>query len=351
MNYDEAFKAAKARFDSIAKPLDGLGYFEDIICRIAAIQQKEIPDISNKALVIMIADNGVTAEKVTQTSSSVTAAVAGLMAEGKSTVGMMLREQMVDIIPVDIGIDSDQKIDGLLDMKVKKSTGNIVKEPAMTDDECIKAICAGMKIAKDLALKKTGIIATGEMGIGNTTTSTALFCALTGFKTEDIVGRGAGLTDEGLLRKTDAIHRAIKYHKYDNTCYITPSKDNAFEMLAKLGGLDIAGLVGVYTGAAMCHIPVVIDGFISAVAALAAQYICPGVVNNMIASHAGKEKGTAKALELLGLRPVIDADMALGEGTGAVLLFPMLDMVLSLYRQGVSFDDAGVSSYKRFEEC
>ncbi len=346
----EAQKAAKERFDSLAKPLDGLGTFEDMICRIAAVQGKVMPDISKRALVIMCADNGVVAEGVSQTGPEVTAKVAALMAENASSAGIMAQHMSVDIIPVDVGIDSDEVIPGLINRKIRKGTGNIAHARAMSEDECLSAIGVGIDIAADCRKKGIKLIATGEMGIGNTTTATALLCALTGSAVSEVVGRGAGLCDEGLERKTCVIERALKTHdKINNTCKITPSKQCVLDAVGSLGGLDIAAIAGVYIGSAMHGITTVVDGLISAVSALSAEYICPGVKRYMLASHRGREKGCELALKPLGLKSVLDADMALGEGTGAIMLFPLLDMVMSLYREGTSFADTDIQKYERFD--
>ena len=345
----EAKEAAKERFDSLAKPLDGLGVFEDMICRIASVQRTSMPDISKRALVIMCADNGVVAEGVSQTGPEVTAKVAALMAENSSSAGVMARNISVDIIPVDIGIDSDEIIPGLINKKIRKGTGNIAITRAMNEDECLSAISAGIDIVADCHDKGIKLIATGEMGIGNTTTATTLLCALTGSDVAEVVGRGAGLGDEGLERKTHVIKRALKtYEKLNNTCKITPTKQYSLDVLGALGGLDIAALSGVYIGGAMYGITTVVDGLISACAALAAEYICPGVKQYMLASHRGREKGCECVLTHLGLKSVLDADMALGEGTGAIMLFPLLDMVMSLYRDGTSFKDTSIQKYERF---
>lgn len=347
---------AKERFDSLAKPLDGLGIFEDMICRIAAVQQKAVPDISKKALVIMCADNGVVSEGVTQTGKEVTAEVAALMANDMSSAGVMARylasrSVPVDIIPVDIGIDKEGSIPGLVYKRVARGTGNIAVETAMGRSECLAAISCGIDLAKDCHDKGIKMIATGEMGIGNTTIGTALLCALTGSRVDDIVGRGAGLSDEGLNNKTDVIKRTLELHELNNTHKITPTNEYALHALETVGGLDIAGLAGVYIGSAMYNIVTVIDGMISAVAALTAEYICPGVRQYMLASHRGRERGCECALATLGLKSVIDADMALGEGTGAIMLFPLLDMVMSLYRDGTAFSDTDITKYERFSKC
>ena len=338
--------AAGAVWDSIAHPLDGLGRMEEDICRIAAAQHTTRPDISKKALVIFCADNGVVREGVSQCGSEVTAQVAALMGMRSSSVGMMTASYPLDIFTVDVGIDSDERIDGVIGRKVRKGTGNIAVEAAMTEIECLSAISCGMDMAAQLCDDGYGIIATGEMGIGNTTTSTAVLCALCGVKPEDITGRGAGLSDEGLKKKILVIERALALHSFDKP--VALSAEYAFEVLHCLGGLDIAALTGVYIGAAVHGRPVVIDGLISATAALCAECIVPGCRDYMLASHAGRERGLNVILDKLGLKAVIDADLALGEGSGAVLLLPMLDMAMSLYNSGMAFDDTDINSYERF---
>lgn len=347
---ESAYLSAKKRFDSLAKPLDGFGAFETAICKIASAQCTDKPDISKKGLVIMIADNGVTCEGVSQTSSDVTLSVASLMGAGKSTVGVMTERYPVDIIPIDLGINSDEIIPGVTAMKIKHGTGNISKEPAMTEEECLAAISAGMSAADMCRERGIKIVATGEMGIGNTTTSTALFCALSGCKVEEVIGRGAGLSDEGLKRKTDVIKRSLSLHELNNTPAYPLGKSYVFNALERVGGLDIAGLAGLYTRCGQLGITIVIDGFISAVAALVASAVNPVIKGYLLASHSGREKGSQMVLDMLDLIPVIHADMALGEGTGAVMLFPLLDMVMSVYNNGVSFSDTDIAQYERFDK-
>ena len=342
-------ESAKRNWDSVAHPLDGLGLLEDAICRIAASQGREIPDISKKALVIYCADNGVVCEGVSQCGSDVTYKVAQLMGKRKSSVGMMTKDYPIDIFTVDTGIDSDDIPEGVLDRKIRKGSGNIVKEAAMSEEECLKGIECGIDMVRSLSQKGYGIIATGEMGIGNTTTSTAMLCALLGLDPETVTGRGAGLSDEGLAKKTGAIKRALALHVPDGTPGEL-SKEYAFRVMRCLGGLDIAALTGTFIGGAMYKVPVVIDGLISAVAALCAECLLPGCRDHMLASHNGKERGCAAVLARLKLHPVIDAGLALGEGSGAVLLMPMLDMAMNLYKTGTAFDNTGIESYKRFEQ-
>ncbi len=343
---EEIYTKIKKNWDSLAKPIDGLGAFEEIHCRIGAIRGNCHPNLSKKELLILCADNGVVAEGVTQTGQEVTAQVAALMAKGKSSVGIMAKDYPLSIVPVDIGINSTQKIEGLLDKRVAPGTRNFVCEPAMTREECLSAVGIGIELVQDAKKRETGLILTGEMGIGNTTTSTALLCALTGADPDTVTGRGAGLDDAGLQKKKAVIAEGLSFHgltEIDRPL----SREAAFDALCKVGGLDLAGMVGIFLGGMRCGLPVVIDGLISAVAALMAEHLVPGCKAFMIASHAGKEQGCEQVLQALGLHSVIDAQMALGEGTGAVLLLPMLDMAAALYEEGTGFSDTEIAEYKR----
>ena len=212
----------------------------------------------------------------------------------------------------------------------------------------MQAVDAGIDMVGECSLKGYKLLAAGEMGIGNTTTSAALAAALLGLDAEEMTGRGAGLSDSGLEKKLDVIKRALDR-------YVPEAGDDrespefAVEMLSAVGGLDIAAMAGVFIGGAIYHIPVIIDGFISAAAALAAERMAPGCRSVMLASHCGREPGMKHILDALGLRPVIDAGLALGEGTGAVLLVPLLDAALSLYNDGLVFEDTEVEQYIHFE--
>ncbi len=343
-NY-KMFDAMISRFDSVCKPIDGLGDLERVIASIGAAKREEMPNLKKKALVIMCADNGVVEEGVSQTDESVTSKVAYLMGQKRSVVGVMLDDYDADTFVYDIGMKSDETFDGVINKKVANGTKNMVKEAAMSTDECLRAIEAGIDIVKGLA-DKYSILATGEMGIGNTTTSTALICALLNERSDRIVGKGAGLTKERLDKKVEVINRSIA-RAIAETGDVSDERKRALEMLHQLGGFDIAAMAGVFIGGAICHVPIVIDGLISVAAALAASMIVPGCEEYMLASHTGKERGTALALQALDLKAVINADLALGEGTGAVMLFPLIDMAYSVYEKGPFFTDAGMDAYER----
>ena len=318
---DSWYRRVKEKLDGIAKPLDGLGKFEHLIAQIGAIEKTTKISIQKKAVLVMCADNGVVEEQVSQSGKEVTLAVAKAMGVNNSSVGKMAAVAGVDVIPVDIGIDTDEVIPGVLPRKVAKGTKNFAKEPAMVQ-QCHR--------------EGYEILATGEMGIGNTTTSTAVAAALLDLEVEQVTGKGAGLTDEALKRKCRVIEEAIeKYFLRDADA---------------LGGLDIAGLTGVFIGAAIEQIPVVIDGVISAVAALLAETFCKGAVNYMIPSHKSRELAETAIMKKLHLDPVLDADMALGEGTGAVMMMSLLDVALGVYLQGASFANFEIEQYKRYEE-
>ncbi|MCR5337271.1 MAG: nicotinate-nucleotide--dimethylbenzimidazole phosphoribosyltransferase [Lachnospiraceae bacterium] len=343
------YDAAKDRWNRIAKPLDSLGAFEDLLCRIAAVQQTLLPSIKKKALIVMCADNGIVAEGVSQSGQEVTAMVAALMGEHKSSVGMLAKDYPMEYMVYDVGMVCEQTPAGVIDQKVCHGTKDFLKEPAMSQEQCLQAIQTGMDAVKKCRDMGIELLATGEMGIGNTTTSTALLCALCGISAQECTGRGAGLSNAGLKRKIDVISEGLRLHIGNGHPDGIRKPQEVFRALCCLGGADIAALTGVFIGGGLYRIPVVIDGLISAVAALAAERLLSGCADYMIASHRGREKGMDTVRAELSLQPVIHADMALGEGTGAVMLFPLLDMVFSLYGAGTAFRDTPIGQYERHD--
>ena len=326
------YKKVLKNWDSIAKPLDGMGRFETITAQIGAILGTDEIDISKKAVIIMCADNGIVEE--------VTAAVAAQMGKGASSVGKMAAKIGADTIPVDIGINGKEQIAGVLNKKVRCGTRNFSKEPAMTREETVRAIFTGIGIVEECKRKGYQILATGEMGIGNTTTSSAVAAALLRCEADEVTGRGAGLCDEKLQRKKQMITEAVKKYKlYEAEPLI---------VLQTVGGLDIAGLVGVCIGGGVFHIPIVLDGVISMVAALLSERIAQGTIRYLIPSHKGKEPAVEKLMKELGIEPVIDGRMALGEGTGAVMMLSLLEMAMCVYRKRTLFSDIKVEQYERY---
>ena len=342
----EIFSRIKKRWDGISKPIDGLGDFEGIICKIGAIQKKEVPTLENRCAVILCADNGIVAEGVTQTGKEVTLQVARMLGQGTSTASTLAKKASAKVKAVDIGIDSDEEIPGVAALKVSRGTGDFLKENAMTPEQALMAIGTGIDIVRSLKEDGTDIIVTGEMGIGNTTTTTALLSLLTGDEGDAYVGRGAGLSDEGLNRKCEVVEQAVRM--YGDGRPALDDKEKAFKYLCNVGGLDIAGLCGVFLGCAVYEIPVVIDGAITAVAALLAECFAPGSRKYMFAAHKGRETGLEKALSILDLEPFVNGSMALGEGTGGLMFLPLLDMALDFYKSASTFVSGGIEEYKRF---
>lgn len=333
---EEMMQIARRRWDSIAKPLHSLGKMEDLITQIVGITGEQDVNIKKRALVAMCADNGVVEEGVTQTGQEITALVADNFLKGMTTVCVMCQQCNVDIHPVDVGMVTDTNV--RTDLKVAYGTRNMVKEPAMTREEAIRGIEAGIAMAEELKKKGYRILATGEMGIGNTTTSSAVASVLLHQPVEAMTGRGAGLSGEGLVRKVHAIKTAIGKHR--------PDPEDVLDVLAKVGGFDIAGMAGVFLGGAALHLPVVMDGFISCVSALIAKSLFPTAADYMISSHVSREPAAHLILEHMGKEPVLHADMCLGEGTGGIALFPYLDMGAALYNTMSTFDDIHMDQYE-----
>lgn len=347
----EAMSRAEGRWDAVSKPKKSLGDLEKLIVRIAGAQRTENIDIYHRAVVVFAADNGIVAERIAQSSPDITAGVAAHIAGGRGNINTMGRAAGCDVICVDVGIDSRYlpvRPRGMVNLHVTDGTRNFLEGPAMTDDEALKAFRAGLYMADRLSEKGIRIAAAGEMGIGNTTTSAAVIATLLGCAPREIVGRGAGLDDSGLIRKIDVVERGLQRYGL-STCGGDPA-ETAWRVLSCVGGLDIAAMAGFYTGCASHHIPVILDGLISAAAALTAVYMNENVRDYLIASHIGREAGTSAVLKKLGLKAILQADLALGEGTGAVLLFPILDVAAAEYNSALTFDDMGFVSDEDAED-
>ena len=334
-----AMQEAVAHWNSIAKPLHSLGKLEDLVIQLAGIAGTPNVKIEKRALVAMCADNGVVEEGVTQSGQEVTAIVAENFLKAETTACIMAKNCGADVYPVDVGMAADTKV--RTDLKVAHGTKNMAKMPAMTREEAVKAIEAGIFMAEELKDRGYQILATGEMGIGNTTTSSAVASVLMEEPVETMTGRGAGLTSEGLARKIQVIKDAIALHK--------PDREDAIDVLAKVGGFDIAGMAGVFLGGAALKIPVIMDGFISCVAALVAVSICPEASGYILASHVSKEPAARLILEYLQKEAVIHGDMCLGEGTGAIALLPLLDLGISVYHSMSTFEEIHVEQYEELK--
>lgn len=335
------YKKIKANWDSVAKPLDSLGKFENITAKIGCIQGTEKPSVRKNALIVLCADNGIVEEGVSQSGQEVTRICAENIASGKSSVGVLAQNSGTTVITVDLGINCKKEIPGVLNKKIRPGTRNFAKEPAMTEAECLKAVETGEKLVKICKSMGYDILCAGEMGIGNTTTSAVIAASLLGLPAEQVCGRGAGLSDSGLLQKKKMVQAAIeKYNLYSRP---------VMDVLRIAGGFDIAGMAGIFFGAKKYKMPVVLDGAISLVAALVAQRIENDICDYLIASHRSREPLSETVLNELGLEAVIDADMALGEGSGAVMMMSLIRSAMDIYDNALHFEESGVEQYRRFE--
>lgn len=331
-----AMAAAKQHWDGLGKPLGSLGRLEKALIQIAGIQRTGDVHIDRKALVIMCADNGVVEEGVTQCGQEVTATVAENFLDEKSCVAIMCRRAGTKICPVDIGIAVDTP--RVEKRKIAYGTKNMAKEPAMTREQAVAAIEVGIAKAEELHAQGYEMLATGEMGIGNTTTSSAMTAVYLGLDVETVTGRGAGLSSHGLQRKIHAIKQAIAVNQ--------PDPEDPLDVLAKVGGLDIAGMCGLFLGGAAQQMPVVMDGFISQVAALTAVRLVPECADYILASHVSEEPGANILLKALEKDAFLTCGMRLGEGSGAVALFPILDFASDIYHKMSTFVQADIVEYQ-----
>ena len=334
---EPARAAAHERWNACAKPLGSLGLLERAIEDVAALTGSADIDLSEKAVLVLCADNGVVRQGVAQTGSGVTAAVARQLARRRTSVCRMAEVAHCRVVPVDMGIADFAGCDGVLDRRVGNCTADFTDGPAMTREQAERAILIGVELVRGEAMRGTRLLALGEMGIGNTTTASAAASVLLGRSVQDVTGRGAGLSDEALERKIKVIRRGVSTNR--------PAAWDAVDVLAKVGGFDLAGLCGVCLGAAYYRVPVLLDGFPSTVAALCAARLCPAAAGAMLASHVSAEPAGALVLKALGKRALITADMRLGEGTGAVAAMPLLDMALAVYRDAYTFTEGGIEPY------
>ena len=335
-----AKEQAQRRWDHVAKPLNSLGKLEKLIIQIAGVQNTPDVHIDKRCALVFCADHGVVAEGVSQSGSEVTALVAKSIADGTANINLMAGVSHTDVFAVDMGMLN--AVPGTIDRRIAAGTQNMAQGPAMTRAQVGQAIQAGIDLVGEMKTRGYQLIATGEMGIGNTTASTAIACMLLECAPEVLTGRGAGLSDAGLLRKREAITRALNINQ--------PDPSDPLDVLAKVGGFEIAGMTGAFLGGIQHGVPIIIDGVISAVAALAAARICPAAADVMLPSHMSREPAMVRIMEELGVEPILHADMALGEGTGAVALLPLLDMALLVYHGPHTFDDLGMAAYTPQEE-
>ncbi len=334
---DEALvKRTQKRLDNLTKPVESLGRLEELAKQICGITGKENPSLRNKVIFTLASDHGVTEEGVSAYPKEVTAQMVYNFLAGGAGINVLASHAGARVIIVDIGVSSDLKPDPkLVVKKINYGTKNMAKGPAMTKTEAIKAIRAGVELFEDEFKRGIDIVGTGEMGIGNTTASSAITAVFTKKPIADITGRGTGLDDKGLKRKIAVIEKSISVNK--------PDSSEVIDVLSKLGGFEIAGLSGIILAAAAKKVPVIIDGFISGAAALTAFYLEPKVKDYMIAAHCSVESGHKVILEHIGLKPILDLDLRLGEGTGAALGMSIAEAGIKILTGMATFQNAGVS--------
>ncbi len=322
--------------DSLTKPPGSLGRLEELALRFVRTSVAYPPKISKKTIFIMAGDHGVAREGVSAFPAEVTPQMVLNFLGGGAAINVLARHAGIETVVVDMGVNFNfQDAPGLVNKKVAKGTKNIAEEAAMTAEEMERAVFAGIELAEKAAKDGCHLIGMGDMGIANTTASTALYCALLGLSPEAITGPGTGLDQKGIERKTEVIKKALALH----APFATP-----MDALMKLGGLEIAGLTGLVLGAAKSKVPVVVDGFISTAAAIVAIRSAPAVLPRVFWAHISNERGHKRVCQEVGIRPILDLDMRLGEGTGAALAMSIIEASVKIYNEMATFKKAGVST-------
>ena len=332
----EYLDLAWKRLNNLTKPVGSLGMLEEISARLVAIYEDLMPEIKGKAIFVFASDHGVVEEGVSAYSKEVTAQMVFNFLRGGAGINVLARHAGADVVVVDVGVDYDfGKIKGLVDRKVVYGSRNMTKGPALTRDEALKCIEIGRELVREYHAEGYNLFGTGDMGIGNTTPSSAIISVITGYPVEEVTGRGTGIDDETYKRKIEAIKRAIEVNK--------PDPKDPIDVLAKVGGPEIGAIAGVVLGCAELKIPVVIDGFITTAGALIAYALEPTVKDYIFSAHNSAEKGHKVALSYMGLKPILDLNLRLGEGTGAALAMTIIEASLKIYREMATFEEAGVS--------
>jgi nicotinate-nucleotide--dimethylbenzimidazole phosphoribosyltransferase len=327
---------ARSRQQQLTKPTGSLGRLEDIAIQMAGITRQPLPNIKQKAVIIMAADHGVAREGVSAYPADVTAQMVHNFLRGGAAINALARSAGARVIVVDVGVAADLSHPDLLSRKVALGTANLALGQAMTQAQMLEAVQVGMDVFDEQLKQGIDLVATGDMGIGNTTASSAIASVLLQTPAALVTGRGTGINDEQLAHKIQVIEKAIERN--------IPNPQDPLDVLMKVGGLEIAGLVGVVVAAASRRIPVMIDGFISGAAALIAVELNPVVGAYLFAGHISVERGHRLILEKLGLSPLLDLQLRLGEGTGAVLAMSIIEAALCTHREMATFAEAGVST-------
>ena len=328
---EAAMEEARKRQAQLAKPPGSLGRLEELSIQLAGITGKVHNTVEKKHLLVFAADNGVVAEGVASSPQSVTLMQTINLTRAKTGASVLTKHFGCGITVCDVGVNADIRESAVLNRKIAYGTRNMAQEPAMTREQALQAILTGIELAQNTEADVFGI---GEMGIGNTSTSSAILSVLLNADVEKVTGRGGGVTDEGFLKKKNAIRRAIAINK--------PNPDDVVDVIGKVGGFDIAAMCGGFIGSALTRRPVVIDGFISVVAALCAVRLCPNVRGYLVPSHASYEIGYRLAMEALNLQPIFLLGMRLGEGSGCPLAFQVLEAACAIINDMATFDQAGI---------
>jgi len=334
---EEAMAAARARQDQLTKPLGSLGRLEDLSVQLAGIFGEATPSIRRKTVILAAGDHGVVAEGVSAYPQDVTAAMVMNFLGGGAAINVLAKHAGADIVVLDAGVVADlPSHPSLRSVKIGRGTGNIAIGPAMTREQAIQCLETGIETSRDQIAGGSDLLACGDMGIGNTTPSSAITSVITGAGTDVTTGRGTGLDDAGLSHKASVVQRAIGVNR--------PDPKDGLDVLMKVGGFEIGVLAGVFLGAAAGHRPVVVDGFISGAAALIAHSIAPIAGHRFIASHQSVEPGHRLALSFMGLHPLLDLRMRLGEGTGSALAIHLIEAAAKCLSNMATFAEAGVSN-------
>jgi len=333
---EAAMTAARVRQDTLTKPPGSLGRLETLAIQLAGITGSERPPMTRKAVIVMAGDHGVTAEGISAYPAVVTPQMVHNFLQGGAAINVLARHAGARVVIVDVGVASDIEAVGLVNRKIAHGTRNMAREPAMTREEVLRAIAVGLDVLDEQAEVGLDLVAVGEMGIGNTTAASAITAVLTGLPAHEVTGRGTGIDDARLGQKIAIIERALAIHRPDPT--------DPLDVLVKVGGLEIAALVGVMLGAAARHIPIVLDGFITGAAALIAVALCPALRSYVIPAHMSAEGGHRVILERLQQGALLDFGMRLGEGSGAALAFPIIEAAARLCDEMATFEEAGVAT-------
>ncbi|HIE13219.1 MAG TPA: nicotinate-nucleotide--dimethylbenzimidazole phosphoribosyltransferase [Desulfotomaculum sp.] len=335
----EAMAQAQARVDRLLKPPGSLGRLEELAVRLAGITARPFPEITKKSVIVMAGDHGVVAEGVSAAPQEITWQILPRFVDGTGGIGVLARHVGAKLVVVDIGVAQPVEWPGVVVRKVRQGTGNIARGPAMAREEAVRAVEVGIELVQTEITSGADLIAAGDMGIGNTTPSSAILCAMAGVPVEEAVGRGTMVNDTVLAQKRRAVAEALRINR--------PDKSDPVGLLAKIGGLEIAGITGLILGAAAQRVPVLLDGFITGAAALIAAGLCPRARNFMLAAHLSEEQAHRHMLSALGLEPILDLNLRLGEGTGAALAMPVVEAAVKILKEMAAFGDSGVSEMEQ----